>query len=158
MNKPPGFTTFASAMGKNVYSRPGQRPGEPSPNRARPMVPAKPARIEITVILRPRKPRAWLGSRWTRDPWSETHAELCEGGPPEPAHLEKLAAVAAQCGFAVIHARPTDQTLRLSGTVSVVKAAINAIHPDYRVGRFRFRLRRGGLSLPPDMEAVLEGV
>jgi kumamolisin len=105
--------------------------------------------MEISLYLKPRLSPAGFMSR---------AAMLAHR---TDAHKDDIALVqtfAAEAGLAVVAVEPARRLIRLSGTAAAMQAAFKTTLHHYHDGKTTFRGRSGALSLPEDLEPIVEAV
>jgi kumamolisin len=115
-------------------------------------------RLEVTVLLRARKPLPSLEQLCAQNATPLTHDEFREQHGADTADIEKVEAFAAEHGLSVTQTSRAQRTLRLSGTVAEMKAAFGVTLNNYQVGKTRFRGRKGGILVPKELAGIIEGV
>src|SRR5438128_7082501 len=115
-------------------------------------------RVEITVLLRARKPLPSLEELCGPNLQSLSHDQFRDEHGADPADIEKVETFAAEHGLSVSQTSRAQRTLRLSGTVAEMKAAFGVTLNNYQLGKARFRGRKGGIMVPKELAGIIEGV
>lgn len=120
--------------------------------------------IEATVLLR-RGSKAesfpsveQMGSRLPRERKYLTREEFSLLHGASAADLEKIRAFATQHGLKVVSEDRASRTARLSGKVQSFNAAFGAELRQYEHESGTYRCRTGPLTIPADLDGVIEGV
>ncbi|GAA1025413.1 MULTISPECIES: S53 family peptidase [Amycolatopsis] len=107
---------------------------------------------EVTVLLRNRTPLAPRpGTRLSR-------AELTARHGADPADAEAVTAFAARHDLTVLSTDLARRTMTLSGTLAALSVAFGVEFGWYDSPAGRHRGREGVISLPADLEPVIDGV
>src|SRR5881394_4103795 len=115
-------------------------------------------RVEVTVLLRARKPLPSLEQLCGQNARPLTHDEFREEHGADTADIEKVEAFVAEHGLSVTQTSRAQRTLRLSGTVADMKTAFGVTLNNYQFGKVRFRGRKGGITVPKELAGIIEGV
>jgi kumamolisin len=125
--------------------------------------PARPdERLEVTVRLRRKTalPADAIGA--DLQPGKRkylTHARMESDHGADPADVAKVDAFAKSAGLSVVHTSPARRSVILSGTVDKFEAAFGVKLEQYEhATRGTFRGRTGSVSVPADLDKVVEGV
>jgi kumamolisin len=105
--------------------------------------------MEISLYL---KPRAAPAARMTREDMLAHSKEAHKGD------IALVEAFAAETGLHVVAVDPARRRIRLSGTATTMQAAFKTTLHHYHDGKTMFRGRSGMLSLPENLEPVIEAV
>jgi len=121
-------------------------------------------RFEVTVRLRPKKPL---------DPSADNHVnadvlpkdrrylsrqEFASQHGADPEDMNKVTAFAQSHGLVVVEASPARRSIVLSGTAAAFSAAFGVKLEQYEHDQGTFRGRSGELTIPADLDGVIEGV
>ena len=132
----------------------GQDVGPADPNQ----------QIEVTVFLRRgSKPGefpsvAQASARLPRERKYLTREEFARLHGASAADLEKIRAFAAQYGLRVVSEDRASRIVKLSGTVQAFNDAFGVNLRRYEHSSGTYRCRAGSLTIPADLEFVVEGV
>lgn len=112
--------------------------------------------IEVTVRVRRRNALASPlegkpGSRLSYDQFRERHGA-------DPADLEKVESFAHEHGLSVVVSSRAERSVQLVGTAAAMKSAFGVTLKTYRLGKKRFRGRSGTVTIPAELEGIVEGV
>jgi kumamolisin len=129
------------------------------------MGPAEPnEQIEVSVLLRRGSKAgefpsaAQMGAKPPRERKYLSREEFARLHGASTADLEKIRAFAAQRALKVVSEDRASRTVKLSGTVQAFNEAFGANLRHYQHSAGSFRCRQGTLSIPADLESVVEGV
>jgi kumamolisin len=121
-------------------------------------------RIEITVQVR-RKPGsdldgtvAKIASQGLAARKYLTRAELASQAGADPADIAKIDTFAHDHGLTVVEADLARRTVKLSGRVADLSAAFGVKLRRYKAGAISYRGRTGSLTIPGELEGVIERV
>ena len=121
-------------------------------------------RIEITLQLR-RKPGSDLQAtvdKIASQPLAErqylTRTELANQAGAAPEDIAKIDTFAHAHSLTVVEANISRRTVKLSGTIKDMSAAFGAKLKRYKTGDISYRGRTGTLSIPQDLEGIIERV
>jgi kumamolisin len=132
----------------------GQDVGPSDPNQ----------QIEVTVFLRRgSKPGefpsvAQMGARLPRERKYLTREEFARLHGAAAADLEKIRAFAGQYGLRIVSEDRASRIVKLSGTVQAFNDAFGVNLRRYEHSSGAYRCRTGSLTIPADLEFVVEGV
>jgi len=132
----------------------GQDVGPADPNQ----------RIEVTVLLRRGSQAgefpsaAEVGARLPRERKYLTREEFARQHGASAADIEKIRAFAKQYGVKVVSEDRASRTVKLSGTVQEFSDAFGANMRRYQHSSGSYRCRTGTLTIPADLELIVEGV
>lgn len=132
----------------------GQDVGPADPNQ----------QIEVTVFLRRGSkpgefpPVAQMGARLPRERKYLTREEFARLHGASAADLEKLGSFAAQYGLSVVSEDRASRIVKLSGTVQAFNDAFGVNLRRYEHSSGAYRCRTGSLTIPVDLEFIIEGV
>jgi kumamolisin len=138
------------------------RPAFPSGQDVGPADPNQ--QIEVSVLLRRgAKPADFptpdqMGSRLPRDRKYLTREEFAKQYGASPADIQKIRAFAAQYGLKIASEDPASRTVKLTGTVQAFNNAFGANLRRYEHASGSFRCRTGALTIPADLDGIIEGV
>ncbi len=120
--------------------------------------------IEVTVSLRrgskPGKfpPAAQMGARLPRERKYLTREQFASLHGASAADLKKIRAFAAQYGLRVVSEDRASRIVKLSGTVRAFSDAFGANLRRYEHSSGAYRCRTGSMTIPANLESVVEGV
>src|SRR5277367_2887194 len=132
----------------------GQDVGPTDPNQ----------QIEVSVLLRRgSKPgefptAAQLGAEPPRKRMYLSRKEFARLHGASTADLQKIRAFATEYGLKVVSEDAASRTVKLSGTVQAFNEAFGANLRRYQHSSGTYRCRTGSLTIPADLESVVEGV
>src|SRR5580704_4282551 len=132
----------------------GQDVGPTDPNQ----------QIEVSVLLRrgsnPREfpTAAQLGADLPRKRKYLSREEFARVHGASTADLQKVRAFAAEYDLKVVSEDAASRTVKLSGTVQAFNEAFGANLRRYQHSSGMYRCRTGSLTIPADLESVVEGV
>jgi kumamolisin len=132
----------------------GQDVGPADPNQ----------QIEVTVHLRRGSksgefpPVERMAARLPGDRQYLTREEFARLHGASEVDLEKIRVFAKQCGLRVVSEDRASRIVKLSGTVQAFNGAFGVELRRYEHGSSTFRCRKGSLTIPSDLEPVVEGV
>ena len=132
----------------------GQDAGPADPNQ----------QIEVSVLLRRgSKPGEFpsveqMGAALPRDRKYLTRQEFARLHGATEADLEKIRAFAKQYGLKVVSEDGASRTVKLSGSVQAFNDAFGANMRRYQHSSGSYRCRTGSLTIPADLESIIEGV
>jgi kumamolisin len=124
------------------------------------MTPVDPdERIEVSVIVHPRRPLEDLDARLGQGQPYLTREEFAASYGADPADLAKVEAFAHKHGLNVVESSEARRTVRLAGRAADVARAfgvqfVNEQLPDGGT----VRAYEGEISLPPELKDVVQGV
>ncbi|HEX7975332.1 MAG TPA: S53 family peptidase, partial [Anaerolineales bacterium] len=134
---------------------PGAKPVGPVPSDER---------FEVTIRLRPRKPLDPLSATnadqdvLPKDRRYLTRQELADQYGADPADIAKVTEFAQSHGLVVVESSPERRSLVMSGTAQAFSAAFGTTLLQYEHSQGIFRGRTGELTIPADLEGIIEGV
>jgi len=99
-----------------------------------------------------------LGSRLPRERKYMTREEFARRYGASAADVEKVRAFAAECGLKVVSESRASRTMKLSGAVQAFNEAFGADLRKYQHPSGVFRCRSGSLTIPRELDGVLEAV
>lgn len=121
-------------------------------------------RIEITVQIR-RQPGSDLegtvnkiASQGLADRKYLTRTELASKTGADPVDIAKIDAFAHVHGLTVVEASVARRTVKLSGRVADLSAAFGVKLRRYKAGAISYRGRTGSLTIPAELEGIVERV
>jgi kumamolisin len=120
--------------------------------------------IEVTLFLRRGSKAgefpsvAQMATRLPRERKYLTREEFALLHGASAADLEKIRAFAAEYGLRVVSEDRASRTVKLGGTVGAFNVAFGANLRRYEHSSGTYRCRRGSLTIPADLEFVVEGV
>jgi kumamolisin len=115
-------------------------------------------RVEVTVLLRCRNPLPTLEQLSSPDHKALSRDEFRERHGADAADIEKVEEFANEHSLSIIQTSRSQRTMVLSGTAAAMKKAFGVTLSDYRLGRGRFRGRKGAITVPGELAEVVEGV
>ncbi len=121
-------------------------------------------RLEVTVRVRPRQPlpspeeMAAMAAQLPSERRYMTAGEFEHQYGADEADMERVAAFARQHGLHVVEKSAGRRSVVLSGTVRAAEAAFGVTLSDYEYPHGTYRGRTGMVSIPDDLEGVVEGV
>ncbi|HTX92718.1 MAG TPA: S53 family peptidase [Anaerolineales bacterium] len=121
-------------------------------------------KVEVTLRLRPRNASAEpAASRVTEDALPSqrrylTRAELRELQSPEPGELARVKAFARSYGLKASQSRDDRCSVTLKGKAAAFNAAFGVELQNYEHPDGNFRGRTGELSIPAELEGIVQGV
>lgn len=121
-------------------------------------------RIEITVQVR-RRPGSDLdstvntiASQGLADRKYLTRAELASQAGADPADFAKIDSFAHDHALTVVEASVPRRTVKLSGRIADFSAAFGVKLQRYKAGAVAYRGRTGSLTIPAELEGIIERV
>jgi kumamolisin len=120
--------------------------------------------IEVTVLLRRGSepdafpPDGQLGVRPPRERKYLTREEFARLHGASPADLEKIRAFGRRHGLKVASEDRARRTVKFTGTVQAFNEAFGVSLRRYEHASGTYRCRTGSLTIPADLESVIEGV
>jgi kumamolisin len=120
--------------------------------------------IEVTVFLRRGSkpgefpPAERMGARLPRERKYLTREEFARLHGAAAADLEKVRAFAAQYGLKVVSEDRASRMVKLGGTVQAFSEAFGASLRRYEHSSGTYRCRTGSLTIPSDLDGIVEGV
>ena len=132
----------------------GQDVGPADPNQ----------QIEVSVLLRRgSKPGDFpaadqMASSLPRDRKYLTREEFAKQYGASPADIEKVRAFATQYNLKVASEDRASRTVKLTGTVQAFNDAFGASLRRYEHASGTYRCRTGALTIPADLDGIIEGV
>lgn len=123
-------------------------------------------RLEVTVRLRPRTPLSSgpiTSGQTTEDTLPQdrnyiTREELAAAHGADPEDIAKVTAFAQSHGLVVVEASAERRSVVLSGTAANFSAAFEVQLQEYDSDYGTFRGRLGALTIPSELEGIVEGV
>jgi kumamolisin len=121
-------------------------------------------RIEITIQVRRRTGSDLdstvnkIASQKLVDRKYLTRAELASQAGADPADIAKIDVFAHNHGLTVVEADIARRTVKLSGRIADLSAAFGVKLKRYKAGAVSYRGRTGSLSLPAELEGIVERV
>jgi kumamolisin len=115
-------------------------------------------RVEVTVLLRCRNPLPTLEQLSSPDYKALSHDEFRERHGANAADIEKVEEFANEHGLSIVQTSLSQRTMVLSGTAAAMKKAFGVTLSNYRLGRGRFRGRKGTVTVPTELAGIVEGV
>ena len=132
----------------------GQDTGPADPNQ----------QIEVSIFLRRRSkpgefpPAAQMGAHLPHERKYLTRKEFARLHGAAAADVKKIRAFAAQYGLQVVNEDRASRMVKLSGTVQAFSEAFGVDLRCYEHSAGTYRCRRGSLTIPAELELVVEGV
>jgi kumamolisin len=120
--------------------------------------------IEVSVLLRRGSKSAdfaaveQMGSRLPRERKYLTREEFAKQHGASAADIEKVRAFAAQYGLKVASEDRASRTVKLTGTVQAFNDAFGVSLRRYEHPSGSLRCRTGALTIPADLDGIIEGV
>src|SRR5271165_3754294 len=121
-------------------------------------------RIEITIQVR-RRPGSDLdatvnkiASQGLADRKYLTRDELASQAGADPADIAKIDAFAHEHALTVLEADAARRTVKLSGRVADLSTAFGVKLKRYKAGTISYRGRTGSLTIPAELEGIVERV
>jgi kumamolisin len=105
------------------------------------------AQIETQIGARPPRERKYL----TREEFARLHGASAED-------LEAIRAFATEYGLTVASEDPARRTVKLTGTIQAFNTAFGVSLRRYEHTSGTYRCRTGSITIPADLESVIEGV
>ncbi len=121
-------------------------------------------RFEVTLRLRPRQPLNQTMAQnveadaLPKDRRYLTREELAQAHGADPADIAKVTDFAKKQGLVVVEASPERRSVILSGTAKNFSAAFETSLQQYESPEGTFRGRTGALTIPVELEGIVEGV
>ena len=119
-------------------------------------------RFEVTIRLRPKSPLDPLAKVnadvLPKDRHYLSRQEYAKGHGADPEDIKKVTAFAQSNGLVVVEASPDRRSMVLSGTAAAFSAAFEVKLTQFEYDQGTFRGRSGELTIPADLEGVIEGV
>ncbi len=115
-------------------------------------------RVEVTVLLRSKTPLPTLEQLSSHDYKALSQDEFRERHGADAADVEKVEEFANEHDLSVVQTSLPQRTMILSGTAAAMKKAFGVTLGDYRLGRGRFRGRKGVITVPVELASIVEGV
>jgi kumamolisin len=116
-------------------------------------------RIEVSVIVRPRRPLEDLDARLGQAQPYVSREEFAATYGADPADLAKVESFAKQRGLDVVESSAARRTVRLAGRAADVAQAfgVQLVREQLPDGSM-VRGYRGEIALPPEFKDVVQGV
>jgi kumamolisin len=112
-------------------------------------------RIEISVMVRPRRPLEELEARLNQPGAAVlSREEFAASYGADPADVAKVEAFAGQHNLDVVESSPARRTVRLAGTTTDISAVLHVQF--FQDGRFRGY--SGDVQIPPELQGIVENV
>jgi kumamolisin len=147
---------------KRVELKGSARPALP---RGQDLAPADPdEQIEVSVFLRRgSKPHEFesvekTGRQLPRNRTYLSREEFAAKHGASAADVEKVRAFAARYGLRVVEENRARRTVRLSGSVGAFNKAFEVALRRYQHSSRTYRCRTGAITIPAELESVVEGV
>ncbi len=99
-----------------------------------------------------------MGARLPHERKYFTREEFARSHGASDADIEKIRSFAAKCGLKVVSEDRAARTIKLSGTVQAFNEAFGVNLRNYEHDSGAYRCRTGSLTIPADLESVVEGV
>jgi kumamolisin len=121
-------------------------------------------RFEVTIRLRPKNPLEPLSANKVTDdapPQQRrylTRKELAEMHGADPEDVKKVASFARDHGLAVVESHADQRSMTLRGTAAAFGSAFGIRLQKYEQAEGTFRGRVGELSVPDELDGLIEGV
>jgi len=141
--------------GSERAARPGSRVvGAPDPDE----------RIEISILVRPRKPlhtltpAEALGSAAPHQRKYLSREEFAAAYGADPGDLSQIEAFAHDHDLTVVEVSAARRTVVLSGTIAAFSAAYGVYLATYEHADGSFRGRTGPIYIPADLDGIVQGI
>ena len=121
-------------------------------------------RLEVTVRVRPRRPlpppeeMAAMAAQLPSERRYMTAEEYEQQYGADASDMERIAAFARSHGLHIVEQSAARRSVMLSGTVQAAEAAFGVTLNDYEYPNGTYRGRTGPVSIPAELEGVVEGV
>jgi kumamolisin len=112
--------------------------------------------LEVTVRVRRRNALASPLDAPPAGPLS--YDEFRDRHGAHPDDLEKVEAFAHEHGLSAVMSSPAQRSVQLTGTAAAMKSAFGVTLKVYQHGNRRFRGRTGAITIPAELEGIIEGV
>lgn len=125
--------------------------GTPDPNE----------RIEVTVMMRPRKGFASVKEMGALPPKKRkylTHEEFAAAHGANPDDIEKVEEFAHEHNLTVVEVSAPRRSIKLSGSVADLSAAFGVYLANYEYSEGTYRSRTGSIYVPHDLADIVQGV
>jgi kumamolisin len=107
--------------------------------------------MTVSVIVRSKSPEAPKPGNLSREEFAKRYGA-------DPSDMQRVEAFAKQYGLKVLEADPARRTVRMSGSVAQLSEAFGVSLQNYRSGNATCRGHVGSVSVPSDMQGVVEAV
>ena len=115
--------------------------------------------IEVSVIVRPRRPLEDLDARTSQAQPYLTREEFAATYGAGPEGLARVEAFAREHGLSVIESSPARRTVRLAGRAANIATAFGVqLMLEQLQDGTRVRRPEGEIELPPELKDVVQGV
>jgi kumamolisin len=117
-------------------------------------------RIEVSVMVRPRRPLDELDARLNQPGAAVlSREEFAATYGADPADVAKVEAFARQHGLEVVESSPARRTVRLAGTAADISSVFGVeFFQDTASDGGTFRGYTGSVQIPPELQGIVEGV
>jgi kumamolisin len=121
-------------------------------------------RMEVTIRLRSKNPLSTLSANHVADDVTPnqrsylSRAELADAHGADPQDVAKVVSFAQGHQLVVVETNPDQRSLVLSGTTASFNAAFGTSLQNYEHAEGTFRGRVGSLTVPSDLEGIIEGI
>jgi kumamolisin len=116
-------------------------------------------RIELSLMLRPRRPLEELEARLKHGQPALTRAEFAASYGADQADLARVESFARERALDVLEASAARRTVRLAGTAADIGALFDVKLVDYQLDDgTRFRAPTGPVHIPPELQDMVQGV
>ena len=121
-------------------------------------------RLEVTVRVRPRQPlpasdeMAAMAAQLPSERRYMSAEEYGQQYGADPEDMKAVAAFAHHHGLHVVEQSAARRSVVLSGTVQAAEAAFAVTLSDYEYPHGTYRGRTGPVSIPAELEGIVEGV
>jgi kumamolisin len=113
-------------------------------------------RVEVSVMVKPRRPMGELEARLDRP---MTREEFAASYGADPADLARVEDFARQHGLEVVESSQPRRTVRLAGRTADIGAAFGVeLRRFRRPDGFEYRAPSGAVQLPAELQDVVQGV
>jgi len=116
-------------------------------------------RIELSLLLRPRRPLEELEARLSQGQQPLTREEFAAAYGADPGDLEKVESFARRHGLQVVEASAPRRTVRVAGKAGDLASLFGVQLLEFQdEDGTRFRAPNGELEVPDELEDVVQGV
>jgi kumamolisin len=116
-------------------------------------------RIELSFVLRPRRPLEALEARLSHGQAPLSREEFAARYGADPADLRKVQAFARQHGLDVLESSAARRTVRVAGGAGDVATLFGVRLLDFQQeDGARFHAPTGDIQVPDELEGVIQGV
>ncbi|MDR3577896.1 MAG: S53 family peptidase [Anaerolineaceae bacterium] len=120
-------------------------------------------RFEVTVRVRPKSPLDPSAAKVNADVLPKdrrymSRQDFAKEHGADPADMNKVTAFAQSHGLVVVQSSPDRRSIVLSGTAAAFSAAFGVKLEQFEHDQGTFRGRSGALTIPSDLDGIIEGV